>query len=528
MKILRRYLLREHLAPFVFAFAALTGLMVLNQVARQFSNLIGKGLPWSAIGALFGLSLPFITAMTAPMSVLVAVLHAFSRLASDSEITALKATGVDLRRFIRPVLLAGCVIGLVEFVWVDQVLPRANHRLKNLMIDIARKKPSFNLREQVVNEVVPGQLFLRAGRIDQAADRMKNVVIYDLGDRQHHRTIYADSGYIRYARRGTDLYLTLFDGYIHDYDRAQEGQFRRIFYRTDLVRVAGVTNQFEQTGENEFRGDREMSLCEMEAKVQSDLQAADVIARERRQTVGNDALALVGVAPPLGDTSAITRHHLTPTLIYCRLLGRVRAGLVPPELRAEAPQRPEVKPRPPGVFGQHPPVIEGTPGPAVAGPPAQHRPPMMADAPGEQLRGQLTSLEARRRAALQNAAGFQVEIHKKYSLSFSCLVFVLIGAPVALRFPRGGMGLVIGASCVIFGVYYIGLIGGEPLADRLLVTPFWAMWTPNLVMTAVGLVLFFRLGTERATARGGWWADALQRLRDRRRARRLRAARAGA
>ena len=75
MTILKRYLLREHLAPFVFAFAALTGLMVLNQVARQFGNLIGKGLPWSAIGALFGLSLPFITAMTVPMAVLVAVLH---------------------------------------------------------------------------------------------------------------------------------------------------------------------------------------------------------------------------------------------------------------------------------------------------------------------------------------------------------------------------------------------------------------------------------------------------------------------
>ena len=88
MKILSRYLLREHLGPFTFALGALTGLMLLNQVARQFANLIGKGLPWGVIGSVFGLSLPFILAMTVPMAVLVAALQAFSRLGTDSEVTA--------------------------------------------------------------------------------------------------------------------------------------------------------------------------------------------------------------------------------------------------------------------------------------------------------------------------------------------------------------------------------------------------------------------------------------------------------
>jgi len=80
---------------------------------------------------------------------------------------------------------------------------------------------------------------------------------------------------------------------------------------------------------------------------------------------------------------------------------------------------------------------------------------------------------------------------------------------------------VIGASAGIFGLYYIGLIGGESLADKLIITPFWAMWTPNLLMTAAGLVLFARLGREHATSRGGGaWPARLAALLDWWRARR--------
>jgi lipopolysaccharide export system permease protein len=141
------------------------------------------------------------------------------------------------------------------------------------------------------------------------------------------------------------------------------------------------------------------------------------------------------------------------------------------------------------------------------------------DRSGERLREVFASIDLRRRTTLQHASAYQVEIHKKYSLAFSCLVFVLIGAPIAMRFPRGGMGLVLAASVVIFGIYYIGLLGGEPLADRGVIPPFWAMWTPNLVMAGIGLVLFARLGTEQVTTRGGWWSERFQRLRDARRAR---------
>src|SRR5438045_9625506 len=99
--------------------------------------------------------------------------------------------------------------------------------------------------------------------------------------------------------------------------------------------------------------------------------------------------------------------------------------------------------------------------------------------------------EAQRR---QNRMG--VEIQKKFSLAFACIVFVLVGAPIALRFPRGGVGLVIGVSFVVFGIYYVGLIGGEALADKNYMRPFWAMWGANVIFLLAGLVLVMRMGRE--------------------------------
>ena len=97
VRTISRYLLRQHCAPLGFALAALTSLMLLNQIAKQFGSLVGKGLPWSVILEVFVLSVPFIVAVTLPMAVLVAVLHVFTRLAGDNEITALQASGVRER-----------------------------------------------------------------------------------------------------------------------------------------------------------------------------------------------------------------------------------------------------------------------------------------------------------------------------------------------------------------------------------------------------------------------------------------------
>jgi hypothetical protein len=112
---------------------------------------------------------------------------------------------------------------------------------------------------------------------------------------------------------------------------------------------------------------------------------------------------------------------------------------------------------------------------------------------------------------------FRVEVQKKYSIAAATLVFVLVGAPIALRFPRGGVGLVIAASLLIFAIYYVGLIGGETLADEGYISPIVAMWFTNVVMGAFGLVGVMRMGREATTQRGGGIMDRIRNVLERRR-----------
>jgi len=172
-----------------------------------------------------------------------------------------------------------------------------------------------------------------------------------------------------------------------------------------------------------------------------------------------------------------------------------------------------------------PPIARDTVVAPVATPPA---PPVVSAFPGVPERplvpgasavGVLEAgpaIEAARGRMLENRTSmnrFGVEIQKKFALSAACVVFVLIGAPIALRFPRGGVGLVIGVSLVVFAIYYVGLIAGEALADRAFLTPFWAMWAANVILTGVGLLLLARMGREGATSRGGDLSEFMDGLR---------------
>ena len=110
---------------------------------------------------------------------------------------------------------------------------------------------------------------------------------------------------------------------------------------------------------------------------------------------------------------------------------------------------------------------------------------------------------------------YQVEIEKKFALAAACVVFVLLGAPLALRFPRGGVGLVIGASLAVFGLYYVGLIAGETLADKLILSPFVAMWLANIIFTIAGLVFLYMLRRSGSTTRGGDFGEMWDAVRAR-------------
>ena len=159
--------------------------------------------------------------------------------------------------------------------------------------------------------------------------------------------------------------------------------------------------------------------------------------------------------------------------------------------KAQAQAPPAAQPRAPSVG-------------STSGAIPAHRLPDQAGA-----KARLEEAQYREADASRERYRYDVEIQKKFSLAAACVIFVLIGAPIALRFPRGGVGLVIGVSFAIFGLYYVGLIGGETLANKGYLPPWLAMWGANIMLALLGLLLSARMGHESSTARGGDFAELL-------------------
>ncbi|MEO7102516.1 MAG: LptF/LptG family permease [Gemmatimonadaceae bacterium] len=515
MKILSRYVLKEHLGPLTFALTALTSLLLLNYIAKQFANLVGKGIPWSAVAEFFVLSIPFTVALTLPMAVLVATLHAFSRMASENEITALKASGVSLSKLMTPVLVAAAGVTVFMIIFNDQILPRTNHQLAVLQSDIAQKKPTFALREQVINEVSPGKLFLRANRLDEGSNLMRGVTIYDMSDPTRRRTIYADSGNMALARNQSDLLMTLYHGSMQDVPVTNPDQLQRLFFNVDLITVKGVANQFQKSGAGQSKGNREMSVCEMQLEVmrgrtqymlaRNDFLHGLQTARERG----------VKLMPDLYTTDTRLPSTLSLGGLYCGLLRRIEVqklgaqGAPPMQRAAQLPQQRPARAVP----------DRGADAPSLK-PTVQPKTPTSTPIPQTSTAGRISAagesgpsaqvtpstLEvARIRLADARTLidGYEIEIHKKFALAVACFVFVMLGAPIALRFPRGGVGLTLGVSLFVFALYYIGLTAGAAAASAGLLPPYIAMWAANVIFALVAVIMLLRMGKEGSTARGG-------------------------
>lgn len=476
MRILSRYLLKAAAGPFFFALSVLTGLLMINTVARRIEDLAGKGLPPSVIAEVFGLSLPHVLALTLPMAVLVAVLYAFSQLAADNEITALKASGINLVSMVVPLLVGATILAGVMLWFNDQLLPETNHQLKNLLIDVSRKSPTLQLEERVINPIPSSdyrtRYYLQAAAIDPSTNALTDVVIWDMSDAEQTRTIYADSGQMAFNRERTDLFLTLYDGHINQLEEGQPDRFQRVFFQQQVIRMQGVGNQLERSQDESFRGEREMGLFML--KDEADKRRAQ-LADVRTEI---DRLAREGLDRTFaGDLGAVREPAERDSVGAAGAGGAGRPGR-PFETRVPGERR-------------------GT------------RP----DALSLSLGSELGTLASRARTTQLQIDSFEVEFQKKLAIPFACIVFVLIGAPLAVRFPRGGVGMVIAISLWIFAIYYVGLIGGEKLADKGIVDPFWSMWATNAIFFILGVWGMMRIGHEASTTRGGGWDDLVYSLK---------------
>ena len=481
----------------------MTSIMLLNQVARRFGQLVGKGLPWTVIGEVFLLCLPFIIAMTLPMAVLVAMLYTYSHLAADSEITAMRASGVSVLQMLRPALLAGGTLAVVNFWFTDQILPDSNAKLRNLLINIQRKKPTLEMREQVINEIPPSGLFLRATRIDPNTDRLRNVTIYDMAATDGRRIIYADSG-------------VLFDGSIHAFTATEPNLMLVTDFSVNNILVKDVSNRLDLESSDGVRGDREMTTCEMMDVVWEADYETQLSDQRRATALQKDLRALMGLEPPPPLASPPAPRPKGYCRVFRRVGGWLKSQTVGEDSSTQAAAPVDNMAPKPGGDRQDLRADRSDRVPVTSlkngfPQPVRQASTLRRPIPLTQW-GEISAALDEGRTSSLRADQYEVEVHKKWAISAACLVFAIVGIPMALRFPRGGMGLVIGGGLFVFSIYYVGLIAGEGLGNKDIVSPATAMWAPNIIFAVLGLFGIYRVSRESGSTRGGDFADLWESL----------------
>jgi lipopolysaccharide export system permease protein len=437
MKILTRYILREHIAPFLFAFFTITFLLIIDFVPRIIDRVIDKDIDLMIVLELVGMNLAWMLALSIPMSVLVATLMAFGRLGSDFEITAIKASGINLLHILFPLMVveAFLTLGMVQFH--DKILPDLNKKARTLLGDIQSMRPTLIFQSGIFITDIPGYLVL-IDRIDHATSYVQGVRISETKDPNHPRLIIAKDGYMEMTDGGRNMRFSLNDGELHTLDLQDPDNYRKLDFKNQVINVSGTGSELVRT-DSEYRTDREMNIKEMSSHVEQALSAAQPL-RERITEYFRSKFKYL-----FSDSFT---YNMKDSVDDQRALSLVQSDA--------------------SVLVRH---VE------------RHK---------QQIDAQARVMDK-----------YQIEIYKKYAIPAASLAFVLIGAPLGIMTRRGGMGMAIAISIVLFIVYWAFLIGGEDIADRGIVSPFWAMWSANVLLGCLGLYLNYIVVTEKPIL--GWF-----------------------
>lgn len=454
MNRISRYIVMEHLPPFFFSLSVIMFVFVIKFLLQYISKIFGKGLSFLTIFEFIYLNLAWMLALAVPMSVLVAALMAFGRLSADNEITILKSSGINLYRIIRPALIWGAVLTVLMVLYNDQVLPEFNHRARKLFKSITQKKPTFSLESglyfnkgnyQILvqhidrghqNDAPPSGDLMSPDYTQSGADRLREITIFQKdATQQEQRTIVAEHGYLVFDRQRAQLVFHLFDGQFHILNNRDFAEYRTVDFKKTLFNIPASDLLF-QDSVNLERGDREMSIAMMQDKIDEFRESILVEARASQDQMTQF----------LPDPSTVSQH-----------------------LRAAATSRSDTIP-----------VNEVRRGGSRAASKAQ--------ATIRTLQSGMNS----QRYFNQQISRYEVEVHKKFSIPFACIVFVLIGAPLGIRARKGSIGVGVALSIGFFLIYWVCLIGGEDLADKQIIPAFAAMWFPNVLVGAIGMYLTYK------------------------------------
>ncbi len=481
VKKLYIFMLKTFVPLFMMTFVICLFIVMMQFLWRYIDDLVGKGLSIDAVAELFFYAALTLVPLALPLAILLASLMSFGSLGEHVELTAMKSSGISLVKVMAPlvVLLGGVSVG--AFFFQNNVLPYSQVKMWTLLFSMRQKSPSLDIPEGAVYTQIPGyNLYVKHKNRD--TDMLYNLLIYDVsGGTSSPRIVAADSGRLSFTDDKRHLVLNLYQGNWYEaMNGGGNAQMGQNLYRRETFHDKEILIPYD---DNFTRMDDDAMRQQYVGKNISELMHTIDSVQHRVDSVGQSISQELHAIPVVG----------VPTRRVVFKDGKVRTNEMVPPVQMDKPIDFD------SIMHALTPTMRYTVlerAAAIAGSAQQDN----------AFRGYTVNddqFTIRRHG---------IEMHKKFTLSLACLIFFFIGAPLGAIIRKGGLGMPVVISVLLFIFYYIIDNMGYKLARDGRWTVWQGVWLSSAVLLPLGVFLTKKSVNDSAVFNPDAWMNALRRF----------------
>lgn len=475
MKKLYRYIVKSFLNNFLFTFFIVIFILLMQFVWQYIDDLVGKGLELGVIAKLFFYTGVTFIPMALPLAILLASLMCFGNLGEHYELVAVKASGISIWRVMSPLVYFCILMTGFAFLFSNSIMPVAMLRAKTLLFDVRRQKLAFDIKEGVFYKDIENYV-IHVERKGKDGSSIYGVKIYDHTDRMGNTKIMsADSGYMTFSPNQRNIIFTLYNGY--NYTDVTEGEnfrtrrpFERMSFREEQIKFG--LQDFEMTHSNADLLNSHQSIMNIRQLSTS----LDSLRKrlEMKQENFSSGFKRRFVALNTIDKVEKTGSDTLPSTDSIQMLSWPLWENFGVDERVM--------------------VADMSVG--------------MAKNAKENTSFHKTDFAMQR----ENIRKHQKEWHKKFTLSFACLIFFFIGAPLGTIIRKGGLGFPTVISVLFFVVYWVTSTVCERMAVFGNLNMFLGVWMSSIVLFPIGIFLTFKATSDSSLLDAESWKKTFVKL----------------
>ncbi|XZF15389.1 LptF/LptG family permease [Chitinophagaceae bacterium MMS25-I14] len=444
-------LIRSYVGPFVVTFFVTLFVLVMQFFWLYMDELIGKGLGIWMILQMLGLMSTTLVPMALPLAVLLASIMTFGNMGENFELVAIKSSGISLLRFMRPLLIFIIGVSGLAFVFNNNIIPVANLKALSLLYDLRNSKPTLNIRPGQFNNDITGYS-IRVGSKDKDGQTIHDIVIYDHTEGMGNlKTVLAKSGVMMPSPDKHFLIFRLQDGW-----RYEEG---------------GIN------GNTQARTQMRMHFGQWDKYF--DLSGFKLTRTSQDQF--KDAYQMLNV-------SQLNTQIDTQKKIVRRLSGNINAYITP-YVTFISPDKPGKTLREKMKDAKLP--VHTYTGSFISNIPdsLHERIVQFSTSNVRTVKGLIDASALDSKVQNELLLKYDVEWHRKFTLSFACILLFLIGAPLGAIIRKGGLGMPMIIAVSFFLIWYIISSTGDKLSKTGALPPWMGMWMATGMLLPIAAVL---------------------------------------